>query len=352
MRYTEQNGQTNAYTAPINAKGTSLSESMTDDNSAARGFKILDHSKASAVPSPTYYWMYRSGIAPNRIYDETYAITAAKAVSTAPVVTTTISQSDAVRQMILGNLTDSVLAPVFVAELPEMKSLHKTLRDKGFGAKNFANRHLAWKFGVLPFISDLKKLANGYSTIAKHNEFINKNYMRIIKASVVNGTVSGSVPYFLPTGIGMGITQTVPWAGSSRAHVRLKVVRRYSAQDIINQTLDYYGASVSAYLYERTPYSFLVDWFFDVGGLINHLSPKFQQPCCQILDGGTVQRMSVSIPDLVWDDRNNVLVSVGVNVVTRCVRTSEPILPSSILGSGLDWAKTGIAASLLVQKVL
>jgi hypothetical protein len=323
---------------------------MTDDPSAYRGFKSLNHKKGYAIGQPMTYWGVSFGVKPNRTFISSYAVPIAGTAGQ-PTVTTSLSQNDAIREMILGNLNDGTLAPVFIKELPEITSTWSTLKEKGFGAKKFANKFLAYKFGILPFLGDLKKLAKGHQAIRQHTKFINDNYSKTIKVSKSNGSVSGTVAYTKPTGIYTAESLRADWSGTSRAFCTLKVVRRYTSQDIINQTLDYYGASISNILWEVTPYSFVVDWFVDIGGLINHLSPKFQKPCCQLLDGGSVLRGSVSIPYFVWDRREEKAIAYMDQLTKVCIRSSSPILSSSLLGSGLDWAKTGVASALLIQKI-
>lgn len=256
-----------------------------------------------------------------------------------PEVSISLSQADAVQSMLKGNLNDQVLAPVVLKELPETMTIHRQLLSGGFGAKSFANRFLAYKFGVLPFLGDLKKLLSGHRSIEDHMRFINSKYHQTIKVSRNCGNL---------TGRSYGSFQ---WYGDVTTHAKLRVVRVYDAHDRIMQYLDYYGASLVDVLWEILPYSFIVDWFFDMGQILHHLQPSFQRPACQVLDVCTTQKGSSTFMITVAD--HNGVPQPGPTMSYRYFRRDVGTLgPSSFVGSGLTWARAPIAGALLLQKLL
>lgn len=256
-----------------------------------------------------------------------------------PTVEVTLSQAKAVQNMMKGNLNDQVLAPVVVKELPQLKTLHRDLLFGGFGVKSFANRYLAYKFGLVPFLSDLKHLVHGYGAIRDHIKYIDERYHTVVKTSMAAGSVTGKC------------YGSFPWLGSVRTHCTLKVVRRYDAHDRIRMILDYYGSSLLDVVWEVIPYSFIVDWFVDVGNLLHYVSPQFQRPACEVIDICTNTKASCSFVAGEVDRYGQ--PQEGPTISHRYFRRQTCDLgPSAFLGDGLTFARAPIAGALLLQKLL
>lgn len=269
-----------------------------------------------------------------------------------PTVTQSVSQSQASKMMVEGSLSGSVLAPVFLKELPEGKQTWNSLKEKGFGAKKFANKFLAYKFGILPFIGDLGKLRGFHGAIQKHVNFINRSYRTIITRDTTCGSLSGFERYLYPTSKSGYELKETHWEGSVKAKCRLLVVRQYQRQDIVNAYVDLYGGNILSNAWEMIPYSFVVDWFFSVGDVISQLQPKLQVPCCVPLDGCSVIKATLIRPSLVWDDLTNGAKLIGTSTTTYFRRTSGVgSLTPSFMGEGLTFSRALVAGALAIQKV-
>lgn len=271
--------------------------------------------------------------------------------SVLPTVTASISQVEACRDMFKGVLSDSVLAPVFLKELPEMKRTYRSLTESGFGAKKFASRYLAYKFGILPFIGDLRKMASFGAKIRAHSEFIQKRYGTVVRVRRASGSAGGSTPYLVYTSSTTTRVEQALWHGTAYTGGRIRVVRQYSTQDKISAYVDLYGANALAIAWEVIPYSFVVDWFFNFGEVISALQPKFQKPVAVPLDIWSYVKAYALIPHHSWCDKRKGSVMIGETSVKYFKR--DPAYPSasSLLGDGLTWARAPVAAALAIQKV-
>lgn len=268
-----------------------------------------------------------------------------------PSVTSTIANEVAIRDTINANISTAALLPVSFKELPQLKSTYETLLDRKFGVKKFANKYLAYKFGILPFLSDLKALATGWDDINNHIEMINLNQGKVISRTVTSGTVSGEYSYFTYNSLGSIVELKVPWTGYSRMKVRTRVVRRYTDQDKINAYCDYYGASFAKVGWELIPYSFVCDWFVDVGSVIELLAPKNQVPMAALQSACNIVRASANATLFAYDKRAREQVAISNRTLKYFVRTPGVLTPNSISGGGLTLSRATIAGALLLQKL-
>lgn len=269
-----------------------------------------------------------------------------------PGVVYSISDANRFSACVNQTLSGQVLTPLFLAELPEIKGTYNTLKERKFGTKAFANKYLAYKFGVAPFLSDLIKLANGSEVISQHILKVNASKGVTMKTKLSVGKVSGFATWQRPTGFGTSRTEPISWQGQCYTVVRTKVFRRYTEQDRLNLYADYYGGALLNVAWERIPYSFVVDWFANIGEIIDYIQPKFQPQMAKLETGCTIVKASISLPVQTWSGSGP--VGLGSREWTVFSRTPCPdITPSSLLsnGSGLTLSKVTIGGALLLQKL-
>lgn len=271
-----------------------------------------------------------------------------------PHVTYTVTEANRVREAIEQTLGDEVLAPIILKELPEIRGTYRTLKERGFGLKQFASKFLAYKFGIAPFIGDLVDLAVGSEKISQHILKVNASAGVVTRRKMKVGEIGGSSNYYYPTGTWTAEERSMPYSGTAHAVVRTKVFRRYTEQDRLSLYADYYGGRLANVIWEAVPYSFVVDWFVNVGEVLNYLSPKFQPQMAQLQSACTVIRTSISLPTLYWDGGSGRVCSLGSRDWIIQSRTPcTGITPSSLLGvgSGLSLSKVAVGAALLLQKL-
>lgn len=349
--YYERSGRTVLVYNSSKVSRTVSIETMTDDPSASRATKFCEHKRSVCTADGRMSWRYLSGTKPNRVFQSVTLFDVPYHAS-GMVITTSVSGATAYRDMIMGAFNDSVLAPVFFKELPEVKSTFTELRSAGFGRKSFANKFLAFKFGVLPFIGDLVKMYELSGKITEHINTVNNSKRdKPFKQSTPCGSVSGSASVNVPTSSTSSTAVSVAWKGSQKGYLKGIYSRRYDRGDEINMYLDAFGANLLACGWEAIPYSFVVDWFFSIGDYINYLTPKNQVPCVTVLDSGVCTRASISLPLVWWDDRSDVPVNYGARNTTYFMRSPNAPVPSSILGNGLTLSRASTATALILQKL-
>ena len=140
------------------------------------------------------------------------------------------------------------------------------------------------------------------------------------------------------------------WQGRRLTIVKLLYTRRLEQGDAIRAALDYYGAHIAAIGWEKLPYSFVADWFFDIGGIIDMLEPKFQVPCTRVLSTCNITKASLSVPVLNWDSVSKVAVSLGSQDISYFSRDAAPVSFNTLFGAGFSVNRASIGAALYLQK--
>lgn len=325
-------------------------ETMTDDIGRGRATKYCMHQKSTCTAKGDLSWRTLSGNAPNRVF-QSVTLFGQPYHAVGMVVTTSVSEAQAYRDMVNGAFNEQVLAPVFFKELPELKSTFNELRKAEFGVKSFANKFLAFKFGILPFIGDLSNMYSMHKNIQNHIKVVNEagRGQKFVQHCKV-GSISGHDSILVPTSSNTSVVNTSQWLGSVRGYLKGFYSRRYTRGDEINAYLDTFGANLLACGWEAIPYSFVVDWFLQIGDYINYLVPKHQEPMVTVLDSGTLVKASISLPLVWWDDYTNSPVNFGARNTKYFLRTPSAPVPSSILGSGLTLSRLSTAAAMIIQK--
>lgn len=141
--------------------------------------------------------------------------------------------------------------------------------------------YLTYQFGVAPLMSDISKMYNQIGSVrdlvAKYNRLTEKP----VRASAVGEGTLGFIDLNYPQ-VPMPVLQHTNWLTTLRvksAPVRRCVISgRYprlfgsTFSNALNYYFERYGGPGPAHLvWERIPFSFMVDWFLDTSSVLNHL---------------------------------------------------------------------------------
>jgi len=179
-----------------------------------------------------------------------------------------------------------VSLPNFLWELQEMKGMIPSI-DRSSISKTASNNFLAWNFGVAPFVSDMKAIVSLADSASKSIEHLLMNQGKTTTLSFNRDTKD-----FPPLEVYMSIDghngSTLGHSGYHCLHLK-----RLSARVILHiggkLTQDLEGlrgdlaqlkalAASSGFnkparaIWNALPYSFVVDWFFSVGKLLDSLA--------------------------------------------------------------------------------
>ena len=213
----------------------------------------------------------------------------------------------------------------FILEARQLKDLIPKI--EGSLVRDVSNGYLTWQFGWKPLLSDLRKLANLAKTVEDRINYLKLTHGREVRASYYQDiSLAASVPSSAVPSFGGYRYERVDYRGIFRANGYVyqelegldgdlgKIRGFISALGLLNPTKVFW---------ENLPYSFVVDWFLDIGGLIDRLS-------IQPYDGlWRINRVTTSIKESykvkVWqeqhlDDARNQRYYIGDVFVNRYTR--------------------------------
>jgi len=282
---------------------------------------------------------------------ESHRYTSASDFSGGPGVSVNPSQANAVRNVIDQTLSSDNTAPMYVRDLPEARRTVQSLEGKGFGLKSFSNRYLAYKFGILPFVGDLTKLAGHWSDVREHIRQVDSTVGTVVKGRVTAGSVTGHQTYQRYDSSGAVLQDQAMWRGSVVTKVKTKVMRRYTTQDTLNAYADRYTGNIGSLAWDLIPYSFVVGWFIDVKGILEMVVPKHQVPMAQLVSATTCIKAHCNIPITTYDSRYHTVGYFGDRCLTYFHREPVDLTPNTVLGGGLDIARTATGLALIFQRL-
>ena len=181
-------------------------------------------------------------------------------------------------------------------ELPEIKDLWKFLKDIPASLRNLrvgtvrkrvkkgldltTNSHLAYSFGFAPLISDFQKSVMSLISFHEKLLWLRENQGKLVKVSYTQ-TPSVPSPAF------------VDGTGSWYFKYKRTYVSTYRAYALMSYNLaDLNDAELAVRLFlrrfnldnplgilwERIPFSFVIDWFLGIGGIVSAVPPKIVLP--------------------------------------------------------------------------
>jgi hypothetical protein len=314
----------------------------------------------------------------------------------------TIDEKTALRQTLHAFFNDNdVLNAVNIVEAPELLSglrsiarnfreivsidsrltrgtakqaLQAALKKGKSGVAILSGGFLYYSFGVAPLISDMRKVSKAMKSISG----------RIAKAQKQAGTVvtvsrrwKGSGFTWSPTGYpeaGGPVPDLTSYAGLDGKGTQtgnyyavqleaeqpltvtctVKGVRSLAFDSASLQKWDYLARRFGAngpvsYLWERIPYSFVVDWFVDLSGIIDRLdnaltgNGKKVVDCC--ISNKWAVRVGVIHSDAKSNSHSNLYNGDQVALVRLSAYSRKPLTPTTTVGLSDRFGKRQIALS-------
>lgn len=252
---------------------------------------------------------------------------------------------------------------VFLAELRDIKrmidilpSKHFRLRDWKEVLKYVNNQHLNYNFGIRPFLSDIGKFTRAVESFDDRlRRFVN-NQMRLITRNV-------RMPEYLHSST-TDITLNSTWKLRRELSYTLKRVStfqflyelpEYSYNELLWRAwADSFGANITAAnIWALVPWSFMVDWYVDIGGFLDTLSTDWIEPWITFVQGcssyhvvGDVKLSTVG--PAAWGSPHGELGTEHFEEYVRKVGTPNFTWDSETL----DADKIRLSASLALSRLL
>jgi len=185
----------------------------------------------------------------------------------------------------LHDLTSRSKSSIVAALGPTTGSLKKQLRGIKLRSLDLSNLYLMWQFGFAPLISDLQKCAKSVRTIKSSlNAAISragKPYSVVVSSpgTLSVGNMGGMTGYGPISHAGQDSSwwhEQLTLLEQPIRRVGVKGIRTYDYNSSTFQKVDYYLSRFAAngpasYIWERIPFSFVVDWFVDLSAIIDNL---------------------------------------------------------------------------------
>jgi hypothetical protein len=200
--------------------------------------------------------------------------------------------------------------PNFLLEIGDIKGLMNFWNPKRGFVPNVAGAHLNYSFGWKPTYGDLLAMLNSMSSYAKKVKEWNDNVGKIVHKSTTVGTVAGSKSGTLTDSPAVGYTTfysgSITGKVSYHLRYRIKPIPKLNAlaQGILGH-LDAWGFELNPrIIWESIPFSFVVDWFLNVGTGLELLKHDTLELPIDIVDSALQYKETTKIDVQVKDTGN------------------------------------------------
>lgn len=180
----------------------------------------------------------------------------------------------------------------FIYELKDFKTLFKWWDRGKRVVRNLGSGTLNYNFGVVPFLSDVERLYKGLATYEQRLRRLQNGVGKLQKRHYTE-------KYELETTDWTKVVDSLQttWRQKCKplanAEYTATMAYTYSLPDLskeethVRAMLDTIGAQVDLYtVWNMIPYSFVVDWFFDIGGFLRQYRNKWITPKLKIANFG------------------------------------------------------------------
>jgi hypothetical protein len=203
-----------------------------------------------------------------------------------------------------------VSVPNFLLEIGDIKSLMNFWNPKRGFVPNVAGIHLNLLFGWKPTYGDLMNMLSAMSNYAKKIKEWNDNVGRVVHkrttVAIVNGSKSGVLSSTPAAGYTTNYQGNVEGKVSYHLRYRIKPLPQLGAlaQGILGH-LDAWGFELNPrIIWESIPFSFVVDWFLNVGEGLERLKyDTFELPI-DIVDSALQYKETTRVDVQVVDTGN------------------------------------------------
>jgi hypothetical protein len=245
------------------------------------------------------------------------------------------------------------------------RNLRKVLKVSGRTLKRSSSAFLAYSFGLAPLLSDMRKMSKACQSFKSDMAKFNQSRSR---PSTVSTRFSGQAIVNRAFGSRIGTSHYQYRGGMQALTQPTRIItilgvnkEQYDSKAFAN--LDYVlrkfgGSGPASYIWEKIPYSFVVDWFADLRGVMNAIDNVLTGNTKRIMDACISEHYKVRIPSCLTSDYGLATLTLPVNhtpmswtTVERYTR--EPFVPTSkVVASGRFGKKQlALAGALLYQKI-
>lgn len=265
-------------------------------------------------------------------------------------------------------LLNIVESPKLISGLRSvLKGGSKTSFLKRLRRGDGSNAYLYYSFGLAPLISDMQKIRKAMVAVKAD---IDRQLRALRGQRVSHYSCFGQFTGFTGMGSGFGAPDN---NDNSYWHSALQSVRaprrvitcrgswaaRYNS-DLLNR-LDYLlrrflSAGPASYVWERIPFSFVVDWFLDLSSIIDGLDRLLTGSDSSISDVCLSESWRVQCP--IYKHKRALQVSsfdnqqVGINDLVYYRREPQIVAPSQVQLSGRFGKKQLSLAAALLHQIL
>lgn len=343
-------------------KGASTERLVDDPSPRTTATKYCEHSRAwfAAQPVSTYYgWSPTQRVG---LISGTY-------VPSVIYYPGTLSPSNdnmrAIANTLSGRIGEKVKLYNFIAEIPQslnlwtaltgpMKTFGEFARRKTATMRNgsvaAANTVLAAQFGAIPLMADLYNLVNLNHTIHNHVKKLNK--IPSTGWQQTSFALSGQTnPGYFGTGDGSIRFEDTKGNATGIAWAKLQRLSAIPATPSPSMYADALGVgNVAGALWEATPFSFVCDWFWNVGSVLDGIGHQFQEPQLRVKDAGYWMKATASAKVRWYAYRPPDGVSypiIGTALGRSFFRNSGlPMSSTALTGAGLSQGILGTMLAL------
>lgn len=224
--------------------------------------------------------------------------------------------------------------------------------------RQYADAHLAWEFGIKPYLSDLEKLHGFLFSIKDRLAWLRKNQGKPVKVSFSKDVSSN----FVRGKQGHATSSESEWwtTPTIKVQYRAYALITYDLEALSDLELEARMLARAlgfdnplGVVWEAIPYSFVIDWFLKVGDFLDNFVKKITLPY-KFLDVGYTVKASESLETYL---RYRYPVSptgsflTGVRTRNTFVRRAGlPVTASSIATGSPGLKQLALSLSLFAQK--
>lgn len=257
----------------------------------------------------------------------------------------------------------TVSLPNFMYELKDMKGMIPSI-DRLSVSKTVSNNFLAFEFGVLPFISDIKAILSMSDSVQKRLQHLlmeqgkssRLSFSRDIDVSDAFSFTKSL--YLIGSSANDNDVQFRRTSAKASFHCGAKLFQDLQGLNDALSTLKALSASggfnhPARVIWNAIPYSFVVDWFFHVGKLLDSLSVQpFGGEYSLSEIGYSLTREAVFIADQVLHDGATELrSSLGtVSVKSYSRKTGFPVSSLFLTNGILSPMQLALSSAMLNQR--
>lgn len=177
---------------------------------------------------------------------------------------------------------------VFLAELGDLDRMFKLYDQRHGFLKNLASGHLNYNFGWKPFVRDLKEIiSRAVDWQTRLGDFLkreNTPQVRHYGESLGWNSTFSQTYSSAPQGCRKTITLNLQKYSATMKY-RYSIPQMSGLEQQVRGFLDAFGlARPASTLWELIPFSFVVDWFVNVGGFIRSNERDWLEPVLNITD--------------------------------------------------------------------